>query len=103
MISARVSPEEKTSLDAHCRVVGCTAGDLLRATVLRVPLPTRRRRKKVAADVEVLAKILGEVGQVGDALQTLARSGSAGPDLAHALGAVSVMRDALMVALARNP
>ena len=103
VISARVSPEEKIRLDAHCRIVGCTAGDLLRTAVLEVPLPRGQSRKKVAPNVEVLAKLLGEVGKIGDALQALARSGGGGPELAGQLGAVLTMRDVLVVALRRSP
>lgn len=92
VVSFRLTPAQTAHIDAA--VLGGkirrTRSDWCRAVALyvakqKVPEPVKPRRKparrKPAADIEALARILGRIGKIGGNINQLARHANQGGDL----------------------
>lgn len=105
-LTVRLTPDERAAIDAAADRAGLTAGSYARQVVLGAPAPRQVRRPPV--ERRELARLLGELGRVGNNLNQLARAVNSGDDidgvaLSEALGGLHVARDAILVALGRDP
>jgi hypothetical protein len=103
-ITIRLTPDERTAIDESAQRAGLTAGSYARSILLAAPTPRQVRRPPV--ERRELARLLGEVGRVGNNLNQIARALNSGaePDdgaLAEALAGLQPVRDAILAALGR--
>lgn len=105
-LTIRLTPEERASIEASAERAGLTAGSYARQTVLGAPPPRQVRRPTV--EKLLLSKLLGQLGKIGGNLNQLAKATNQGMvvyqnEILVALGGLRVVRDAIMVALGREP
>lgn len=106
LLIVRLTPEERTSIDASAERAGLATGSYVRQTLLGVPAPRAVRR--LMPDSRLLAQLLGQLGKIGSNLNQLAKSSNQGlmiyqNEILVALGGLKVIRDALMDALGHRP
>jgi len=104
-LTIRLAPEERAKIDADAERAGLTAGSYARDVLLGAPTPRQVRRPPV--ERAELARVLGQLGAIGNNLNQIARainSGDEGDDqaLIQGLGDLHLMRDATLKALGRS-
>ena len=103
----RLSPAEQAALATRADKAGMTPPAYLRAAALGTAGPRAQRR--TPADATLLRQVLGQLGRVGNNLNQIARhlntgrEGDQGEALTEALAEYARMRDALYVALGKDP
>jgi hypothetical protein len=105
-ITIRLSDAERAALDAKAERAGLTPGSYARQVLFGAPMPRQVRRPPV--ERALLAKLLGEVGAVGNNVNQIARALNRGRDLydgplTEAFGHLRDIRDSILVALGREP
>lgn len=105
-LTIRFAPDERAAIDQKAERAGLTSGSYARQVLLGSPAPRQVRRPPV--ERKELARLLGELGHIGSNLNQIARIANAGErvdqvGLAEALGGLSLMRDAVLSALGRDP
>lgn len=103
---ARVTPDEKSAIQARADRAGLASAAFLRAIALGEAGPRARRRPPV--DHVVIRQLLGELNRVGNNINQIARSLNSGedlniPELREALAAYVKVADAIYVALNKEP
>ena len=105
-LTIRLSPDERDAIDGDAERAGFTAGSYARTVLLGAPAPRQVRRPPV--ERQVVAKLIGQMGYVGNNLNQIARALNSGDEadrqaLIQALGDLHMMRDAALKALGRSP
>jgi len=105
-LTFRLTPEERAAIDDKADRAGLETGSYAREVLLGAPAPRQVRRPPV--ERKELARLLGEVGKIGSNLNQLARAANSGVlvytgEIDTALGGLRDVRDAIMVALGRDP
>ena len=103
---ARVTPDEKSAIQARADRAGLASAAFLRAVALGEAGPRARRRPPV--DHVVIRQLLGELNRVGNNINQIARSLNSGedldmPELREALACYTKVADAIYVALNKEP
>ncbi len=106
-LKARFTATELEAVNARAAHTGMTVSDLLRHGVLDNPPPPTRLHRRVQCPEE-LARLLGQVGRIGNNVNQLARIAHAGswPDserITQAVADIQWMRARLMDALGYDP
>jgi hypothetical protein len=102
----RLSDDEYAVVLAAAARAGLATSSYARETLLGAPTPRQVRRPPV--ERRELARILGELGKIGGNLNQLARAANQGllvydNEILVALGGLTVLREALLKALGREP
>jgi Bacterial mobilisation protein (MobC) len=105
-VITRLTPAERQQIDEAADKSGLALGSYVRAKLLTGPSP--RAVRKPPVDRAALAQVLALLGRVGGNVNQIARKLNYGErqdprDLEKALRELTEMRDALMVALGRDP
>lgn len=106
VIFARVTPDEKAAFLARADRAGMATAAFMRAVAIGEPGPRARRRPPV--DHVAIRQLLGELGRVGNNLNQIARALNSEekiglPALREALASYLPLRDAIFVALGKEP
>lgn len=72
VLQVRLSPEEVAPIAAAAQVAGLSLSGYARQVLLGQPTP-RTQRAAPSADVQALARLLGQLGKVGSNLNQLAK------------------------------
>jgi hypothetical protein len=102
----RVTPLERAVIDEHAERAGLTAPSYARQVLLGASPPRQVRRPPI--ERRELARLLGEIGHVGNNLNQIAYAANIGEDtdreaLMAALESLAVVRAAILSALGRDP
>ncbi|WP_257594166.1 MobC family plasmid mobilization relaxosome protein [Parerythrobacter lacustris] len=105
-VTVRVTDDERRNLEELSSRAGLAMGAFVRAAALKDPGVRARRRPPV--DHVAIRQLLGELGRVGNNLNQIARSLNTGedidlPELREALASYLPLRDAIFVALGKEP
>lgn len=105
-LTLRLSPEERAAIDEAAERAGLTAGSYARDLLLNAPAPRQVRRPPV--ERRELARLLGELGRVGNNLNQIARNSNAGAfvdgvAMNEVMAGLLILRDAILSALGRSP
>jgi len=105
-ITIRLAPDERAKIDGDAERAGLTAGSYGRQVLLGAPTPRQVRRPPI--ERRELVRLLGELGHVGGNLNQLAHASNAGlpvtrREIADALAGLRKVRDAILMALGRDP
>lgn len=105
-LTIRFSPEERSAIDSAAERAGLTPGSYARQVLLGADTPRQVRRPPV--ERQELARLLGELGKVGGNLNQLARAANQGEpgypaEILAELSALQKVRDAILIALGREP
>ena len=105
-ITIRLSDEERAAIDEKAERAGLTTGSYARRELLGAPAPRQVRRPPVERGL--LAKMLGQIGAIGNNINQIARALNRGRqledgELREALRYLREIRDALLHALGRDP
>ena len=105
-ITIRLSDEERDAIDDKAERAGLTTGSYARQELLGAPAPRQVRRPPVERGL--LAKILGQIGAIGNNINQIARALNRGRPLEdemlrEAIGYLREIRDAVLRALGRDP
>jgi hypothetical protein len=105
-LTIRLSAEERAAIDAAAERSGLTMGSYARQALLGAPAPRQVRRPPI--ERKELARLLGELGKIGGNLNQLAREANQGlvvnqVELLAALASLRAVREAILVALGREP
>jgi len=105
-LTVRLTSEERAAVDRAAEHASLTVGSYVRQALLGAPAPREVRRKP--ADRRELARLLGAIGHVGANLNQLALHANMGVivygnEIDQALVELKQVRDAIMVALGREP
>jgi len=105
-VTVRLTKDERATLDTLASRSGLAAGAFMRAAAFGDTGPRAQRRPP--ADHQVLRRILGELGRIGNNINQIARRLNADqqisiPDLRQALSAYLDLRDAIFDALGMKP
>jgi hypothetical protein len=105
-LTIRLTPDERASIDAAAERAGLATGSYARNALLGAPAPRQVRRPPV--ERRELARLLGELGHIGGNLNQLAKSANMGEfvyegDIQAMLVSLAPLREALLVALGREP
>lgn len=100
--SIRLSVDERAEIVRRADAAGLSIGGYWKSAVFNLPPPRKSHRPSV--DRVELAKLLGQLGRVGNNINQLARTlnmeGSVEiPELTEALKELTDMREAVMIAL----
>ena len=104
-VHVRLTAEEFAEVAAQAEATLLTPASYIRMAVLDAPPERQRRRPSVEA--EQVARVLAQLGKIGNNLNQIAHGMNAGRGhdavyLAQALADLSAMRDACMAALGRK-
>lgn len=104
-VTVRLTTEERAILDDLSSRSGLAAGAFMRAATFGDPGPRAQRRPPV--DQQMLRRLLGECGRIGNNINQIARALNSGdemsqPDLREALRAYLEVRDAIFEALGKH-
>jgi hypothetical protein len=106
-LSARFNDEEARAVRTKAERAGLSVASLIRAAVLDLPLPDARAPKRPSADLQAVARLLGELGKIGSNLNQIAKHANAGRLteglLEVALRDLLELRLACLQALGREP
>ena len=102
----RFAPEELAVIEDAANRAGLVFGSYARQVLLGAPAPRQVRRPPV--ERRELARLLGEVGKIGSNLNQIARAANAGVlvyecEIDSALASLREVREAIMIALGRDP
>jgi hypothetical protein len=105
-LTIRLTEEERAAIDASAERSGLKSGSYARNVLLGAPTPRQVRRPQV--DKIAIARLLGELGSVGNNLNQIARGINRGRELYDealqaALAQLRDIRDASLRALGRDP
>lgn len=105
-IPVRYSDEERAEVHRRAERAGLTVSAYVRVQTLEIAGPRSQRRPAVEA--QLLAKLLGQIGRIGNNVNQIAHAANAGEPprgsrLAEAFDDIARMRAAVMEALGRNP
>jgi hypothetical protein len=105
-LTIRLTTLERQYIDSAADRTGLTTGSYARQAVMGAPMPRQVRRPPV--ERKELARLLGEIGKIGSNLNQLTRAANNGllvytGEIDAALGGLRDVRDAIMVALGRDP
>ena len=105
-LTIRLTSIERTTIDDAAIQAGLTSGSFARQVLMGAPAPRQVRRPPV--ERAELARLLGELGRVGNNLNQLARAANTGDqvtgaELTSALHQLLPIRDAILAALGRRP
>lgn len=92
-LTIRLKPEELAQLDRDAARAATDRATIARAHLLNAPMPKKVRRTS-NADEQALARILAQLGRIGNNLNQLARIANTVGDL-RALRGLEMMRDEL--------
>ncbi len=100
--SIRLSDDERAEIVRRADAAGLSIGGYWKSAVFNLPPPRKSHRPSV--DRVELAKLLGQLGRVGNNINQLARTLNAEgsveiPELTQALKELTDMREAVMIAL----
>ena len=100
--SIRLSDDERAEIVRRADAAGLSIGGYWKSAVFNLPPPRQSHRPSV--DRVELAKLLGQLGRVGNNINQLARTLNAEgsveiPELTQALKELTDMREAVMIAL----
>lgn len=104
-ITIRLTPEERSAIDNAAERAGLKSGSYARQILLGAPAPRQVRRPPI--ERRELARLLGQLGAVGNNINQIARAVNSGDELdddefAAAMVDLRAMRDAVMEALGRD-
>jgi len=105
-LTIRFTPDERAKVDGDAERAGLTSGSYARQQLLGAPAPRQVRRPPI--EKRELARLLGQLGYIGNNLNQIARVLNSGEEadqreLIEALGDLQRMRDATLTALGRAP
>ncbi|MGD0867790.1 MAG: plasmid mobilization relaxosome protein MobC [Rhizomicrobium sp.] len=105
-LTVRLSDEERAAIDQAAEAAGLMPGSYARQVMLGGPAP--RPVHKSPVERQELVRLLGQLGHIGGNLNQIAKSLNTGvvvyeSEIGAALRAVTAMRDAVMLALGREP
>jgi Bacterial mobilisation protein (MobC) len=105
-LTIRLADEEREAIDVGAERAGLTAGSYARQILLGAPAPRQVRRP--AVEKKQLARLLGQLGYIGNNVNQIARALNSGDEadqeaLQLALSELSAIRDAALRALGRAP
>jgi hypothetical protein len=105
-LTIRFSGEQRSAIEGDAERAGLSTGSYARQVLLGADPPRQVRRPIV--ERRELARLLGALGQVGNNVNQLARASNQGAEVDRTalLGALSdlrAVRDAVLVALGRDP
>jgi len=105
-LTVRLTDDERAAIDLAAEAAGLMPGSYARQVMLGGPAPRAVRKSPV--ERRELVRLLGELGKIGSNLNQIAKSLNTGVvvyevEIAVALRAVMDMRDAVMLALGREP
>ena len=72
-LATKVSPEEAEKIKQIAEAKGLTISELIRRSVLGLPIPERMSPEKLVKKNEVFRKYLGEVNKIGVNINQVAR------------------------------
>jgi len=105
MLTARFNEQEAAAIREMADSTGCSVGALIRHALLNVPPPRAIRRPSV--DHKAVARLLGQLGAVGNNINQLAYHANVGryrdPAIEGAMRDLSEMRLACLQALGFEP
>lgn len=106
VLPIRLSAEERAVIDAAAEKAGLVVSSYARQALLGAPAPRQVRRPVV--ERRELARLLGELGKIGNNLNQLAKDANSGVlvfegEIDAAKLALVEMRDAVLRALGREP
>jgi hypothetical protein len=104
-ITIRLTPDERITIDGSAERAGLTSGSYARQILLGAPAPRQVRRPPI--ERRELARLLGELGSIGNNINQLARAANSGDaidssEFNRAMGWLREMRDAVLQALGRD-
>jgi len=106
-LSARFNDEEAQAVRLKADRAGISVASLIRASVLDLPLPDARAPRRPSADMQAVARLLGQLGKIGSNLNQIAKHANAGRLteglLEVALRDLLELRLACLQALGREP
>lgn len=105
-VTVRLTTEERAILDDLSSRSGLAAGAFMRAATFGDPGPRAQRRPPV--DHQMLRRLLGECGRIGNNINQIAHKLNSGgepsiPELRAALAAYDDIRRAILAALVMKP
>jgi hypothetical protein len=105
-LTIRLDEDERAIIDAAAEEARLTAGSYARQVLLGGPAP--RPVHKSPVERQELVRLLGQLGHIGGNINQIAKSQNTGvtvyeSEIVAALRAVTDMRDAIMLALGREP
>jgi hypothetical protein len=105
-VTVRLTTEERAILDDLSSRSGLAVGAFMRAATFGNPGPRAQRRPPV--DHQMLRRLLGECGRIGNNLNQIAHHLNTGgqpsmPELREALAAYTDIRNAILAALVMKP
>ncbi len=100
VLQVRLTPEEAAPIAAAAQAAGLSVSGYARQTLLGQPTP-RTQRAAPSADVQALARLLGQLGKVGGNLNQLAKLAHHGQpvELAETLAEVRAAAEQVRQAL----
>jgi hypothetical protein len=105
-LTIRLSDDERAQIDAAASRAELASGSYARNVLLGAPTPRQVRRP--AVERGELARILGELGKIGSNINQIAHAANLGDAVPRrrielALEDLTIMKDALLKALGREP
>jgi hypothetical protein len=105
LLAIRLTPEELALIDSQAERAALRTGSYARMVLLGV---RTRQVRRPPIERRELVRLLGELGHVGSNLNQLAHTGNAGfpvtrSDIRRALDELQPVRDAILIALGRQP
>lgn len=105
-LNIRFSPDERAMVEEHAARAGLTSSSYAQQVLLGAPAPRQVRRPPI--ERKELVRILGQLGHVGGNINQLAHHANANMPLSsrmlgEALADLRRLRDAILVALGREP
>lgn len=100
--SIRLSKEERTEIETRAEAAGLTIGGYCKSVIFNSPPPRRSRRPPI--DKVELARLLGEIGRLGNNLNQIAHKLHMEslvdlPELRDALKDLAILRASVVMAL----
>ena len=105
-LTIRLTPDERATIEAAAERAGLACGSYARRVLLGAPTPRQVRRPP--AERRELARLLGELGRVGNNINQVARAMHEIRPVTHrmyadALEQLRPVREAILTALGRGP
>lgn len=105
-LTIRLTADERTSISEAAERAGLTIGSYARNILMGAPTPRQVRRPPI--EKAELARLLGQIGYLGNNINQIARIMNGGgeadmPALNEALAGLGSVRNAILQALGRAP